>query len=225
LYALFTSVNRHCRRNVAKIASAALAKGIKSGKIPVRFVAVTCHYDILDWLEPDWVLDTATGEVSRRLLRRPEIELEIHKCHPNDWRLFSKHHYLNSKQLSTGSQCYVALYNKIPVAFCSVMPSCGHTGVRRISRIVTLPDYQGVGIGKALFTFVADRYKHEGYRMTIGTSHPAMVQSLLKDKRWVFRQTQETGTNVGSDKRTKNLRKTVVIGRKVAYFEYVEKSN
>jgi ABC-type ATPase with predicted acetyltransferase domain len=57
-------------RNVAKIASAALAKGIKSGKIPVRFVAVTCHYDILDWLEPDWVLDTATGEVSRRLLRR-----------------------------------------------------------------------------------------------------------------------------------------------------------
>jgi len=101
-------------RNVAKVASAALAKGIKSGKIPCRFVAVTCHYDILDWLEPDWVLDTATGLVERRLLRReprwqrPGIELEIYKCHHTDWRLFSKHHYLNSKKLSTGAQCYVA---------------------------------------------------------------------------------------------------------------------
>ena len=23
-----------------------------------QFVAVSCHYDILDWLEPDWVYDT-----------------------------------------------------------------------------------------------------------------------------------------------------------------------
>ena len=38
---------RNTTRNVAKIASASLAKGIKSGKIPCRFVAVTCHYDIL----------------------------------------------------------------------------------------------------------------------------------------------------------------------------------
>ena len=27
----------------------------KTGK---KFVAVSCHYDILDWLQPDWVFDT-----------------------------------------------------------------------------------------------------------------------------------------------------------------------
>ena len=50
VYDEFTSV---VDRNVAKIGSAAIAKGIKGGKIKSRFVAVTCHYDVMDWLEPD----------------------------------------------------------------------------------------------------------------------------------------------------------------------------
>ena len=181
----------------------------------------TCHCDILDWLEPDWVLDTATGQVARRLLRRPKIDLEIYQCHPTGWRLFSKHHYLNSKTLSTGAQCYVAFWNKIPISFCAVMHSCGHKNIKRISRIVTLPDYQGVGIGKQLLNFVADRYKKKGCRITIGTSHPAMIQSLLKDKQWIFRETAGQETNQGSTKSTRALRNSIVIGRKIAYFEYI----
>jgi ABC-type Mn2+/Zn2+ transport system ATPase subunit len=51
----FTSV---VDRQVAKMASFCVQKYIrKNGK---KFVAVACHYDILDWLEPDWVLDTST---------------------------------------------------------------------------------------------------------------------------------------------------------------------
>ena len=73
----FTSV---VDRNVAKVCSAAIAKGIRRGHIPCRFVAVTCHYDVAEWLEPDWVLDMAVGELTRRRLRRPTIELEIHRC-------------------------------------------------------------------------------------------------------------------------------------------------
>lgn len=49
----FTSV---VDRQVAQTASIAINKAIKrSGK---RFVAVSCHYDILEWLQPDWVFDT-----------------------------------------------------------------------------------------------------------------------------------------------------------------------
>ena len=44
-------------RNVAKVCSAAIAKGIRNGNIPCRFIAVTCHYDVAEWLEADWVLD------------------------------------------------------------------------------------------------------------------------------------------------------------------------
>ncbi len=55
----FTSV---VDRNVARIGSAAIAKGIRKHQILCRFVAVTCHYDILDWLTPDWVIDMADRE-------------------------------------------------------------------------------------------------------------------------------------------------------------------
>lgn len=51
----FTSV---VDRNVAKTACIAINKAIK--KTGKKFIAISCHYDILDWLQPDWVFDTNT---------------------------------------------------------------------------------------------------------------------------------------------------------------------
>ena len=49
----FTSV---VDREVAKVSSLAVQKAVRrAGK---RFIAVTCHYDVVDYLEPDWVLCT-----------------------------------------------------------------------------------------------------------------------------------------------------------------------
>ncbi len=53
----FTSV---VDRKVAETASIAISNAVrKTGK---RFVAVACHFDILPWLQPDWVLNTDTME-------------------------------------------------------------------------------------------------------------------------------------------------------------------
>jgi len=49
-------------RNVAKAASVSLSKYVKNNGFE-NIVLSTCHHDILDWLEPDWVLDTDTGEL------------------------------------------------------------------------------------------------------------------------------------------------------------------
>lgn len=49
----FTSV---VDRQIAQTACIAINKAIK--KTQKKFVAVTCHYDILEWLQPDWVFDT-----------------------------------------------------------------------------------------------------------------------------------------------------------------------
>lgn len=49
----FTSV---VDRNVAQTCCIAINKAIK--KTNKQFIAVTCHYDVLEWLQPDWVLDT-----------------------------------------------------------------------------------------------------------------------------------------------------------------------
>ena len=54
----FTSV---VDRTVAKAASVSLSKYVKNNDV-TNIVLATCHRDILEWLEPDWVIDTDTGE-------------------------------------------------------------------------------------------------------------------------------------------------------------------
>ena len=49
-------------RNVAKAASVALSRYINKNELE-NVVISTCHSDIIDWLEPDWVLNTDTGEL------------------------------------------------------------------------------------------------------------------------------------------------------------------
>lgn len=49
----FTSV---VNREVAKTSSYAISKAVR--KQNKKFVAVACHRDIIDWLEPDWIYDT-----------------------------------------------------------------------------------------------------------------------------------------------------------------------
>ena len=45
-------------REVAKIGSFAIQKAIR--KTNKKFIAVTCHFDIIDWLLPDWIFYTDT---------------------------------------------------------------------------------------------------------------------------------------------------------------------
>lgn len=53
----FTSV---VDRTIAKTSSFAISKAIR--KSDKQFVAVSCHYDIIDWIEPDWIYDTNKKE-------------------------------------------------------------------------------------------------------------------------------------------------------------------
>src|SRR5262249_45700295 len=99
----FTSV---VDRTVARIGSAAIAATIRrTGR---RFVAVSCHFDVIDWLQPDWTYDPSTDEFTwRSLRRRPDITLDIRRAMPTDWRLFRPHHYL-SGELNRAARCFVA---------------------------------------------------------------------------------------------------------------------
>lgn len=49
----FTSV---VDRNVAQTACIAINKAVK--KQDKQFIAISCHYDIIKWLQPDWIFDT-----------------------------------------------------------------------------------------------------------------------------------------------------------------------
>jgi ABC-type Mn2+/Zn2+ transport system ATPase subunit len=64
-------------RTVAKIGSAAIAKAIRTTQ--KRFIAVTCHFDVLDWLEPDWVFDTNTMTMQKKTLHDQKSPLTFAK--------------------------------------------------------------------------------------------------------------------------------------------------
>ena len=57
----FTSV---VDREIAKVSAFAISKAVR--RSPKKFIAVTCHYDVVDWLDPDWVFCTDTMEFSRK---------------------------------------------------------------------------------------------------------------------------------------------------------------
>jgi GNAT superfamily N-acetyltransferase len=186
----FTSV---VDRNVARVASAAIAKGLRSGQIGGQFVAVTCHYDVTEWLQPDWIIDMATARFQWRCLPRPPIELKIVRCARRAWSLFARHHYL-SGSLSAMARCFLALWEDEPVAFCATVSLFGHKNRRRISRVVTLPDYQGIGIGMALTEAVAEIHRGEGHRVNLTASHPAMLAHLRRSPRWRAIGVKKTGS-------------------------------
>lgn len=210
----FTSV---VDRTVAKVGSAAVAKAVRSGQIACRFVAVTCHYDVTDWLAPDWILDMSSCTFQRRCLPRPPIQLNIFRCRNRLWRLFAKHHYLSAK-LNPMARCYVAMWNGAPASFCATLPIIGRRRHWRISRIVTLPDYQGIGIGMRVAEAVGDLHRREGHRFNVTASHPALIAHCRKSPAWRAIRVQKLGSR-GTQKFAPGYRNSA--GRAVVSFEYL----
>lgn len=211
----FTSV---VDRTVAKVCSAAISKGIKAGRIGCRFVGVTCHNDVVEWLEPDWVLEMATGRLTRRCLRRPVIELEIHRTGLKAWRLFAPHHYL-SGSLNMAARCYLASWNGEPVSFCATLSTIARHDRRRFTRIVTLPDYQGIGIGMRMVRAVAEMERAEGYRVSVTTSHPAMIGHCKGSPLWRATSIKKRGRVPNEKGAFAHYRDSA--GRAVVSFEFV----
>ena len=160
----YTSV---VNREVAKSASVSISKYIRSNNLK-NIVLCSCHKDIINYLEPDWTYctDTQILSVGRSLWQRPKIKLEIFKTTWRDWDIFRNHHYLSSN-INKCCTCFTAKLNNEKIGFVASMPLPGkipplYSGdIRkkyRESRLVILPDYQGLGVGMELSNFVAQYF-------------------------------------------------------------------
>lgn len=217
-YDEFTSV---VDRTVAKVGSAAIAKAIRKGKIDRQFVAVTCHYDIAEWLTPDWILDMASGRLARGSLQRPQIKLEVAPIDRSAWLLFRRHHYLNTN-LSITADCFAAFWNNEPVAFSAWthrMTRQRRRGDMREHRTVVLPDFQGVGIGNHVSELCASIYRGIGGRAFSTTSHPSMIGYRSASPLWK-RHRHGMAAPLGKTAKI-GMRNSASCGRITAGFEYV----
>jgi GNAT superfamily N-acetyltransferase len=217
----FTSV---VDRTVAKIASSAVAKAIRAGRLARRFVAVTCHYDVVEWLSPDWVVDMAGRELARGRLCRPEIPLRITRCKTTAWHCFKRHHYLTAN-LHPGASCFLAAVDGRPAAFTAVLafPHPSRPGWRE-HRTVCLPDFQGLGIGNALSEFVASLYVATGRPYFSTTGHPAMIRHRARSPLWRMSRPPGRIKSARSRRRTAlaaAMARTSSKNRNTASFEYV----
>lgn len=174
-------------RQIAQIGAGAFAKAWRrtSGKV----VLLSCHYDILDWVSPDWVFDTSTGEFQRGgLWRRPKIEMEIHQTNWSHWPLFEPHHYLKLPHMIAAT-CYVATVNGEPVAHLAVSTRPGLVE-GRACRLVVMPEWQGAGVGMRFLNAVCEHWRQGKNRYQkplptlFHTSHPGLAAALRRDPKW-----------------------------------------
>lgn len=56
--------------------------------------------------------------------------------------------------------------------------------IKRVSRLVILPDYQGIGLGTKFLNFIAEYYKKQNYDFCIITSAKNLISSLKKSNKW-----------------------------------------
>lgn len=210
----FTSV---VDRQVAQIGSHAVQKYVRRGG--KQLVAVTCHYDVIDWLQPDWVLDMATRSFTRRSLqRRPAIECTIGRIPRSAWSLFAPFHYM-SAGLHSSARCFGLWANGQLASFAGVLhrPHATAAGIKGISRLVTLPDWQGLGLAMRLCDILGEAHRALGMRLMMYPAHPSLVRSFDRSSMWKMGKQPGVYSNV-----TTSVAETGKMGgRPNATFEYV----
>jgi ABC-type ATPase involved in cell division/GNAT superfamily N-acetyltransferase len=210
----FTSV---VDRQVAQIGSHAVQKYIrKHGR---RFVGVSCHYDIVDWLQPDWIFEPATMSfIGRSLQRRPPIEIEIRRVGYDWWRLFAPFHYLTN-DLHKAARCFVLFANGHPASFGAMLhrPHPKVNDIMGLSRLVTLPDWQGLGLAMVLSDQLGAAYKAIGKRMHTYPAHPSLIRSFDHSANW--RMEKKPGAYSGKSSKLSTMVNTFG-GRPSAVFSY-----
>ena len=124
--------------------------------------------------------------------------------------------------LNTSALCYGLFQNDTIIGFCSVIhfPHPIVKNMKRVHRLVVLPDYQGIGLGTKFESFIAGLFKGKGFQFFTTTSAKNSIMAKANSKDW--KCTRHNIVSGGSRTANEAIRKT---HRKVktASFEYIGK--
>jgi len=177
----FTSV---VDRQIAQIGAHAVQKHVRRSQ--KRFVAASCHYDVINWLQPDWIFEPATMRFHWRLLqRRPKLDASISRVNFSAWQLFAPYHYLTA-DLHRAARCFALFVNGRIASFAGLLhrPHPKVDDVQGVSRLVTLPDWQGLGLAMILVDHLGAAYKAIGKRLHTYPAHPSLIRAFDKSQNW-----------------------------------------
>lgn len=211
----FTSV---VDRDVAKSCSYAIQRYVRSKGLK-NIVIASCHYDIIQWLQPCWTFDLRTSSIlPRGSLQQPTIRAGIIPCETKEWTLFSNHHYLTAK-INNSARCWIVTWEDKPVGFTSAIsfPNGHFKKAWREHRTVILPDFQGLGLGMMVSEALGEMFKSKGCRLFSKTSHPRVGGYRNNSRKW--RATSKNNKSRGDYMTTKT--KTKEDAHKSAHAERV----
>lgn len=120
---------------------------------------------------------------------RPNIELTVERVEASVWETlgFYKHHYLTEK-LNKSCKCLLFSWNGVPVGFVGLLnsPRKGMPWGHSISRVVVLPDFQGLGLSSKIINFCGGilKAKGEGFSLYLKTIHDKMGKYLERSEKW-----------------------------------------
>lgn len=216
----FTSV---VDRQVARIGSFAMQKAIR--KTDKQFIAVTCHSDVIDWLLPDWIFNTDDMtfriQTEEQKKNRPELQFRIWEQRDRKqehWKIFSRYHYLSHVHSKSATMYLCSINDKI-CGICSVInqPLANGKSLKKIHRLVILPDYQGLSIGILFLNKIASIYRINKQRIGIVTSSPSLIYGLRSSADWICSRLGRGSLHNGLS----SMNRSSSINRITASFEYI----
>lgn len=99
--------------------------------------------------------------------------------------MFAKYHYLSHSH-NNAARVFLAFVNDQLAGFCSVLhfPHPKAKNIKKIHRLVVLPDYQGASFGLRFLNAIAKHIREAGNRIIIATSSPSLVFGLKTQNEW-----------------------------------------
>ena len=133
--------------------------------------------------------------------------------------MFRQYHYLNGSLPST-ARCYTALYQDKPIAFIAVVHIRMKARYYRVTRLVVLPDYQGIGVGKRLLNFIAELYTSQTkIPFYILTSNPQIIRGKLGN--WKISRFGHASKGRGNTRINNGLRSSLSRKRITVSLQYI----
>ncbi len=180
-------------RTVAKVMSHCIQKFAR--KTHKSIVLLSCHYDVIEWLRPDWIIDCNKQRyVDRRRLRcerAEQLQFDLRQVGRETWPYFSKYHYLSDRLPAGYIETFGLFCGDDQIGFqCFANYVPDRTGKQRIlhaNRIVVHPDYCGFGLGMRMVNAASAVMAGRGYRVMCKFSSAPMLASMRRDDQWVFR--------------------------------------
>jgi len=180
-------------RTVAKVMSHCIAKHAR--KTAKRIVLLSCHYDVIEWLNPDWIIDCNRQEyIDRRSLcrefqRGERLHFDIAEVDGATWRFFSKYHYL-SDELPVGVvRTFGLFHDGAQIGFQCFANYVPHRNKllrmqMHSNRTVIHPDYVGLGMGIQLINRTSDFMLAQGFDVRAKYSSTPVYLAMRKYPEW-----------------------------------------